>query len=115
MSPASSKSVTNYPDSGGAVAALPRGVQLDGLPEREAVDVRPEDVGEHHLGVRRLPQHEVGQPLLAGGAPHEVGVGELGDVEVARKSPLVDAVRVEAAGGGLASDGACCVRELRTA
>ena len=47
------------------------------------VDVGPQHVGEHHLGVRRLPEHEVRQPLLARRAPDQVGVRQLGDVEVA--------------------------------
>src|SRR3954468_17275686 len=33
-------------------------IDLDRPPQREAVDVRPEDVGEDQLGVRRLPEHE---------------------------------------------------------
>ena len=42
--------------------------------ERLAGEVRPQLVGEHELGVRRLPDQEVRQPLLAARADHEVGI-----------------------------------------
>jgi hypothetical protein len=37
----------------------------------------PVDVGEVQLGVRQLPQQEVGDALLARGPKYEVGIGEV--------------------------------------
>ena len=50
--------------------------------ERGAVEIRPVDRHEHEFAVGRLPQQEVGQPLLAAGADDEVGIGQIGRVEV---------------------------------
>ena len=55
-------------DSGRAEAALAPGVGLDGGPQVAPVDGRPGFVEERQLGVGRLPQEEIGQALLAGGA-----------------------------------------------
>src|SRR5947209_2222843 len=66
-----------------AELAMALGVYLDGLPQFDPVDVRPEHVGEDEFGVRRLPEHEVAQPLLPRGAPDHVGLGLLGHVQVA--------------------------------
>ena len=57
-----------------AVPPVARGIDLDRLPQRQPVDVGPQHVGEHELAVRRLPQHEVREPLLPRRAPHQVGV-----------------------------------------
>src|SRR5687767_9605974 len=46
--------------------------------ECRPVEVRPERVAEHELGVRALPQQEVRDPLLAAGPDQEVGVVHLG-------------------------------------
>ena len=89
---------------GAAVPAVALGVDLDRPPQREPVDVGPQDVGEHHLGVRRLPEHEVREPLLARRAPDQVGVRELGDVEVLGEGLLVDLVGVQPAGRDLPGD-----------
>lgn len=42
----------------------------------------PEDFAEVVLRMGRLPQHESGQPLLAAGADHQVGVGLVTRIEV---------------------------------
>ena len=47
------------------VAAVSRGVQLDGVPQVAAVEVGPQPVQEDHLGVGRLPHQEVRGALLA--------------------------------------------------
>jgi hypothetical protein len=48
-----------------AVASVALGVDLDRPPEVTPVEIRPERVQEHHLGVGRLPQQEVAGPLLS--------------------------------------------------
>ena len=59
-------------------------------------EVRPVGLAEVELRVRALPEQEAGQPLLAGGADHQVGVGlapgvevlgDVLDVEDARRAP----------------------------
>src|SRR2546423_12792700 len=57
-----------------------------------AREVRPQLVAEDELAVRRLPEQVVGQPPLATGADHEVGVVHLGRVEQSREVGLVPAV-----------------------
>ena len=62
-------------------AASAARVLVDGGAEPLLAEVGPERVVEHELGVGRLPEQEVRDPLLARGADHEVGIGELGSVE----------------------------------
>jgi hypothetical protein len=76
-----------------AVAALVVG---DGFDEMQAAEVGPEAVGDEDLGVGDLPEKEVGDALLAGGADEEVGVGHAGGVERAGDGGFVE--RVECAG-----------------
>src|SRR5262245_21686623 len=54
------------------------------------VEVRPQRLGEYQLGVGRLPQQEVGQALLAGGADQQVGIGNVDGLQVARVARLID-------------------------
>src|ERR1035441_5540800 len=57
-----------------------------------AVELRPQLVAEHELGVRRLPQQEVGQSVLAAGADYHLGVVHLRGVEATRELLLGVAV-----------------------
>ena len=84
-----------------AFAALVVG---DGFEEMEAVEVGPEAVGDEDLGVGDLPEEEVGDALLAGGADDEVGVGHVRGVEGAGDGGLVEGV--EGAGAEEVFDGA---------
>src|SRR4051812_28987380 len=68
--------------------ALPGAVLLQRGLERLAGEVGPQLVAEDELGVGGLPQQVVGQPLLAAGADHEVGVVHLGRVQQVREGPL---------------------------
>jgi len=61
--------------------------------------VGPVDVDEAELGVRRLPQQEVGEPLLAGGADQEVGIREVAGVQEAGEGALVDGMDRQPARG----------------
>src|SRR6266852_237336 len=56
----------------------------------EAVEVGPETVGDEDLGVGDLPEEEVGDALLAGGADDEVRVGHVARVELAGDACLVE-------------------------
>src|SRR5262249_19662044 len=70
------------------------GVLSERLPEVAAVEVWPELVDEHELGVGELPEHEVRHAQLPARPDQQVGIGELGRVEVRRKHVLVDLARV---------------------
>ena len=59
-------------------------------------EVGPQRVGEDELGVRSLPEHEVRDPPLPGGADQQVDVTKLGGVEPLRERVLVDGVRRDA-------------------
>ena len=81
--------------SGGGVARSPRG------PPRGPRARSPARAGrEVQLGVRRLPEEEVGQALLAARADHELGVAQVGPVEEAGELGLAG---VGAALGGEAA------------
>src|SRR3990172_5948005 len=80
-----------------AVAVL---VVEDGLVELAPAEVGPEHRRHEELGVRELPEEEIGDPLLAGGPDQEVGVGAVAREELAAEGALVDLVAGEPAGGG---------------
>src|SRR5678815_2035373 len=60
------------------VATLTHRIRLDRHAKRRRVEVRPEQVGEIELGVRELPEQEIGNPLLAAGADEQVRLGRVG-------------------------------------
>src|SRR5215469_14901662 len=70
-----------------AVALLISG---DGFDEVDAAEVGPEAIGDEDLGVGDLPEKEVGDALLAGGADEEVGVGHADGVERVGDGGLVE-------------------------
>src|SRR6056297_2191848 len=45
-------------------------------------EIRPESRGEFVFGIGRLPQKEIRYPALAGGADHQIGVGQIGGVKI---------------------------------
>ena len=55
-----------------------------------SAEIGPQHVEEHQLGIGRLPQQEVRQPLLAGGADDQVGVGDAGGRQEAGERRLVE-------------------------
>src|SRR5271170_5854202 len=65
--------------------------------EMLGAEIRPQDIEKHELGVGRLPEQEIRQSLLAGGADEEVGVGDAGSGEVAGDRFFVDRGGIEAA------------------
>src|SRR3990172_2263078 len=81
-----------------AVAVL---VVEDGLVELAPAEVGPEHRRHEELGVRELPEEEIGDPLLAGGPDQEVGVGAVAREELAAEGALVDLVAGEPAGGDI--------------
>src|SRR3546814_10242280 len=63
------------------------------------VEVGPQLVDEDELAVGRLPEQEVAEPLLAGGADHQVGIGNAGGQEAGGEAFLVDVLERDLAGG----------------
>ena len=57
-----------------AEAAVAGGEAFHRLGQRRAAEIRPQRVEEQKLGIGRLPEQEVGQPVLAAGADHQVGL-----------------------------------------
>ena len=51
---------------GAAVPAVAAGVDLAGVPQVPAVEIRPERVEKDQFGIGGLPEQEVGKALLAG-------------------------------------------------
>ncbi len=77
------RALTNL--DGGAQAPKRRsrcGVRAQRPQEVDPTEVRPERLAEVELAVRALPEQEPGQPLLTGGADHQVGVGLTAGVQV---------------------------------
>ena len=70
-----------------AFAALELG---DRVEEVRAAEVGPEHVGEHELGVGGLPERKFEIRCSPDGAHEQVGVGQVGGVEVAGDDVLVD-------------------------
>src|SRR6476620_1564164 len=106
-------------DGSGAEAALALGVGTDGAQEVDPAEVRPVRLAEVELAVRALPEQEPAEPLLAGGADDQVGVGLALGIEV-----LGDVLDVEDLGelldrrtprGVLLEQGAYGVRDLAPA
>src|SRR5699024_12103019 len=63
-----------WQNSNAAEPAGPPVVLLDGGVQVGRGKIGPEDVHLHQLGVGRLPEHEVGQPLFPAGAQDQVRV-----------------------------------------
>lgn len=76
----------------------------EGLVDVVDVEVGPVGGGGDEFGVGTLPEEEVGEAHLAGGADDEVGVREAGGVEVMGKEGVVYLVRGYAFGDD-AADG----------
>src|ERR1700683_1453402 len=84
---------------GAAVAPVPARVDLARVPQVPPVEVGEQRVQEHELGVRGLPDQEVGGPLVPRRANEQVDIGDVGLVQIAREYSLVDLVRTQLARG----------------
>src|SRR6185369_2955082 len=87
--------------SAGAVSPFAIVKLADGILEIILGEVGPQAIEEHQLGVGRLPQQEIADPLLAAGADHQVRVGNLSGQQVSRKQGVVNLADPEAAGRDL--------------
>src|SRR5712691_4391466 len=68
-------------------AALVRG---DGLIEVRIGEIGPERLGAVELRVRRLPEQEIAESHFAGGADHQVRIGQAPAVEVTRQAGVLE-------------------------
>ena len=59
------------------------------------VEVRPQALGDDHLGVGRLPEQEIAHPVLAGRSDDEVGVGQVRVVEAGCDGAFIDLFGLE--------------------
>src|ERR1700738_5131117 len=84
-------------DGKSAEPAFAAAVLLDRAFQRRAIEVRPVHRREHELRIGRLPEQEVGEPLLARGADDEVGIGKIRRVEPAADEFRRDGFRLERA------------------
>src|SRR5438876_7407593 len=82
-----------------AEAPAPRRVLLEGGAQLGLAEVGPPAVDEDELGVGELPEQEVRDPELAGGADEEIGIGHLGRVQVRGDELFVDVFRFRPALG----------------
>src|SRR5438309_3671364 len=71
-------------------------VRGDGLVEVSIGEIGPERLGAVELGVRRLPEQEIAESHLAGGADHQVRIGQAAGVEVIRQGGIVELAQVGA-------------------
>ena len=74
----------------GAVTAFAFLVVEEGFEEASAIEIGPERVGDKNFGVGDLPEEEIADAHLAAGSDQQVGIREVGGVEVAREIVLGD-------------------------
>src|ERR1700738_4543100 len=79
-----------------ALASVERRDRLDQV---WPVEIRPQGVGEMELGVRRFPDQEVGNALLARGPDHQLRLRQGGVVEGAGDVLVTQFPKVLSAGG----------------
>src|SRR5580658_7240962 len=85
------------------------------MPEMPAVEIGPEGVEKDKLGVGRLPEQKIGEPLLAGGADPEIHFRNIRLVEIAGEKVLVDLVGPDLARRHVARERGGGVGDLRPA
>ena len=95
-----------------AEPALASGIFGDRAFQRRLVEIRPVDRHEHELAVGRLPHQEIRQPLLAAGADDQIGIGNVGRIEILPERIGIDRGRIALAFRDLARQPLRGVRDL---
>jgi hypothetical protein len=72
--------------------------------ELALVEIRPERVAEVQLGVRKIPQQEVADALLAAGADQQIGIRQAGESQLVAYVCLVDVFGTQLAGNDALGD-----------
>jgi hypothetical protein len=62
------------------------------------IEIRPEAGHEDEFRIGRLPQQEIGKPLLAAGADHQIRIGYPGGVDMAGEGRFRDRGRIHVPG-----------------
>src|SRR5580704_16142455 len=66
-----------------AVAAFAFLEVEDGFEETGAIEIGPEGFGDENFGVGDLPEKEIADANFSAGADEEIGIGQIGGVEMA--------------------------------
>ena len=90
-----------------AKTALPPGIFGDRALKRRLVEIRPMDRHEHQFAVGRLPHQEIRQPLFAAGANDQIGIGNVGRIEILAERVGIDRCRIALSFGDFARKPLC--------
>src|ERR1051325_3488577 len=77
--------------AGASEPPLPAAIPHERLVERLGVEVGPQPLGEEQLRIRKLPEQEIADALLAAGADEQIRLGRISHREIRRKMLLADA------------------------
>jgi hypothetical protein len=77
------------------ITAIARCVLLHRTPQVPAIHIGPEFVKKNKLGIRALPQQEVADALLTGGAQKQINIGHIWLVQVFGEGALIHTLGVE--------------------
>ena len=72
--------------------------------QRRLVEIGPVDRHEDQFAIGGLPHQEIRQPLLAAGADDEIGIGNVGRIEIAPERVGVDRCGIALAVGDFARE-----------
>src|SRR5580704_14260361 len=82
--------------------------------EMGTIEIGPKDFSDEDFGVGNLPEEKIADPHFAAGTNEEIGVGQIGGVEMARELFLGDGVR-RAVAVALGEDGVHGIDDFRAA
>ena len=83
----------SYRQSAGATKSTVTGaIPDDGLVKHGGCEIGPQNVGEKHLAVGKLPKHEIADARLAASANQQVRVWRVGQTEVGGDAGFVHRV-----------------------
>src|SRR5260370_108323 len=99
-------SLASARSNGGAVATFAAVIVAQRFLEIGLAAIPPQRRGEDELGIRRLPQQEIADALLAAGADDEIGIRHVRGEQVTREQALVDRFWREPPGLDRLGDGA---------
>src|SRR5260221_1616 len=99
-------SLASARSNGGAVATFAAVIVAQRFLEIGLAEIGPQRRGEDELGIRRLPQQEIADALLAAGADDEIGIRHVRSEQVTREQALVDRFGREPPGLDRLGDGA---------
>ncbi len=93
-------------------AALAPAILGNGAFERGAIKIRPIGRNKHQFAIRRLPKQKIGEPLLAAGPDDQVGIGQIGCIEIVCKLVGSDRAERKISGSDTAAARRCAARAI---